>query len=172
MHCTGRGAAAPGTVIRRGQARAADVIAGAGHSLGCTTHLWRVEVARGTDLAGHRGARRGHARDTLQCPHAGPVNASGWCPKTLLVSGRRGGGAAPGHVVTQHPGGEPERESTQPHGRRALGPEAPRTVRAGYRRQEPQAGSPRWRPVRRQARSLRSAVRQKQSAGGQRAVPA
>ncbi len=33
------------TGSRRSQALGADLIAGAGHSLSCTTHLWRVDVS-------------------------------------------------------------------------------------------------------------------------------
>jgi hypothetical protein len=51
--------------------------------------------------------------ETLLCPRPGLVNASGLCPKTLLVSVRLGGGAATGHVVTKHQAGERERQSNQ-----------------------------------------------------------
>jgi len=46
MHRTEAGwPSATETVKPPGQASAADLIAVAGHSLGCTTHLWRVEVS-------------------------------------------------------------------------------------------------------------------------------
>ncbi|SRR5712692_132276 len=54
----------------------------------------------GIGSTGNRGARKHHARETLLCPRPGPVNASGLCPKTLLVSVGLGGGAATGDLVT------------------------------------------------------------------------
>jgi hypothetical protein len=47
------------------------------------------------------------------------------CPKTLLVSVRLGGGAAPGHLVTHHQEDEQERRSNQRQGLRVCGPDVP-----------------------------------------------
>jgi hypothetical protein len=82
-------------------------------------------VSREQCSTGNRGARRPHARETLLCPRRGPLNGSGLCRKTRLVSGELGGGAAMSHLVTHHQGGEQERQSTQPQGLRALGPAIP-----------------------------------------------
>ena len=74
---------------------------------------------------GNRGPRKGHARETLLSPHAGLLNASGLCSKTLLVRVRLGGGAATRDLVTHHQGGEQERQSNQTVRLRVFRPDTP-----------------------------------------------
>src|SRR5260221_3540915 len=88
-------------------------------------YLWRVDVSRGTPSVGNSGARKHRALETLLCPRPGPVNASGLCPQTRLVSRELGGGAATGRLVTDHQEGERERRSNQPRGLQAFCPDAP-----------------------------------------------
>ena len=107
------------------KASAADVISVAGYSLSCTTHLSRVNVSGEQYATGNSGPRKGHALETLLYPHSGPFNASGLCPKTLLVSLRLGGGAATGHLVTEHQEDERERQSNQTVRLRGFRPDAP-----------------------------------------------
>ena len=88
------------------------------------------------------GARRHHALETLQCPHAGLLKTRGLCPQTLLVSLRLGEGAATRDLVTHHQEDERERQSN--HGVRlgALRPEDP--AQSGlYIRKTHQKGSAR-----------------------------
>ena len=56
-------------------------------------------------------------------PSCRSSQSSGLCPKTLLVSLRLGGGAATGHLVTDHQEGERERRSNQTVRLRVLGPD-------------------------------------------------
>src|SRR5262245_65324676 len=79
----------------------------------------------GPGSTGNSGTRRRHALETLLCPRAGPVNASGLCHETLLVSVELGGGAAMGHLVTHHQEGERERQSNQTVGLWVCSPAAP-----------------------------------------------
>jgi hypothetical protein len=74
---------------------------------------------------GNSGTRKGHALETLVYPHAGLLNASGLCPKTLLVSLRLGGGAATADLVTDHQEDERERRSNQTVRLRVLRPDTP-----------------------------------------------
>ena len=74
---------------------------------------------------GNSGTRKHHALETLLCPRPGLFKASGLCPKTLPVSGRLGGGAATGHLVTDHQADERERRSHQRHGLRVCSPAVP-----------------------------------------------
>ena len=150
------------TVKRRDQVSAADLISVAGHSLSCTKHLLRVNVSVEQCSTGNSGTRKCHALETLLCPRPGPVNASGLCRETLLVSVELGGGAATGALVTEHQEGERERRSNQRQGLRAYGPDAP-AQSALYIRKEHQEGSALCRPVRRQAPSLPSRVTRSQS---------
>jgi hypothetical protein len=118
---------------------------------------------RGTGSTGNSSPRRGYVLETLLCPHPGPLNASGLCRETLLVSGELGGGAATGHLVTHHQAGERERWSNQTVGLRVFGPDAP-SQSALHIYKEHRVGSPlRW-PVRRQAPALPSGVTRSQSA--------
>ena len=71
------------------------------------------------------GARRHHALETLQCPHAGLLNTRGLCPKTLLVSLRLGEGAATRDLVTHHQEDERERRSNQTVRLRGVRPDTP-----------------------------------------------
>ena len=80
--------------------------------------LWRM-------FTGNRSLRRGYVLATLLCSHAGLFHESGLYPKTLLVSARLGGEAATGHLVTDHPGSEQARRSTQTVRLRVWRPEAP-----------------------------------------------
>src|SRR5262245_36024114 len=78
------------------QVVAADLISVAGHSLGL--HQTPIEGRYPlTTCREDSGLRKGHALETLLCPHSGRFTASGLCPQTLLVSFRLGGGAATGH---------------------------------------------------------------------------
>src|SRR5712692_802081 len=136
------------TVTRGNQAHAADLISGAGYSLWLYQTPLAGRCLRGTCSTRNSGPRRDHARETLLCPRPGLVNASGLCPKTLLVSVRLGGGAATGHLVTNHQAGEREGRSNQRRGLRASCPDAP--AQSGlYIRKEHQEGSALWGPVRR-----------------------
>jgi len=65
-------------------------------------------------------------------PSSRSFQSSGLCPKTLLVSIRLGGGAATGHLVTDHQDDERERRSNQRQGLRPLYPRCSVTVRAVY----------------------------------------
>ena len=94
-----------------------------GTAWSCPTHLLRIKVARGTSGRGNRSLRRGYVLETLLCPHAGLLNASGLGPKTFLVSLRLGREAAMGPLGTEHPGEERKRGSNPPQGLRALGAE-------------------------------------------------
>jgi hypothetical protein len=58
-------------------------------------------------------------------PACRSAQSSGLCPQPRLVSLRLGGGAAPGHWVTEHPEGERERRSKPTVRLRVLGPEVP-----------------------------------------------
>src|SRR5712691_12936621 len=100
---------------------------------------------------------RGHALETLLYPPSGPFNASGLCPKTLLVSSRLGGGAATGPLVTEHQADERERQSKQSLRLRACGPATPPQSML-YMRKESAEGSAPSEPVRQWALSLPSAV--------------
>ena len=93
--------------------------------MGCTKYLLRVNVSVEQCSTGNSGPRKGHALETLLYPHAGLLNASGLCPKTLLVSLRLGGGAATGHLVTHHQEDERERRSNQTVRLRVLRPDTP-----------------------------------------------
>src|SRR5215475_6844955 len=75
----------------------------------------------------------------------------GLCPKTLLVSARLGRGAATGHLVTEHQGGERERSSNQHVWLRALRPVTP-SQSLLYIRKKSTVGSARHEPVRPWAR--------------------
>jgi hypothetical protein len=154
------------------QAGAADFISVAGHSLGL--HQAPMEGRYLLSVCGEgSGLRRGHALETLPCPHAALLNASGLCPQTLLGSARLGGGAATGHLVTMHQGGERERGSNQTVRLRGFCPDVPaQPVLDIHLRKEHRAGSPLCGPVRRWAPSLPSAVTQSQSGGDQTLVPA
>jgi len=81
----------------------------------CTKHLLRINVLASL-CAQNSGPRKDHVLETLLGPCPGLLNASGLCPKTLLVSVRLGGGAATGRLVTPHQEGERERPSNQPEG--------------------------------------------------------
>lgn len=74
---------------------------------------------------GNSGPRKGHALATLLSPHAGRLNARGLCRETLLVSLRLGGGAATGHLVTEHQESERERRSNQTVRLRVCSPDIP-----------------------------------------------
>src|SRR5713101_5118249 len=63
--------------------------------------------------------------ETYLYPRPGPGNASGLYRETLLVSVELGGGAATGHLVTNHQGGEREGRSNQRVGLRVACPDAP-----------------------------------------------
>ena len=63
--------------------------------------------------AENSSARRHHALETLLYPHAGLLNTSGLCPKTLLVSLRLGRGAATEDLATRHQVDEREIQSNQ-----------------------------------------------------------
>ena len=108
----GGGAVRKQKVKRQGQGLAADLLSVAGHSLGLhqTPMEGRYSLTCGVE---NSGPRKGHALETLVCPRAGLLNASGLCPQTLLVSSRLGGGAATRHLVTHHQGDERERPSNQ-----------------------------------------------------------
>jgi hypothetical protein len=108
------------------------------------------------------GLRRGHALETLLCPHPALLNASGLSPQTLLVSTRLGGGAATQGLVTHHQGGERERGSNQTVRLRGVRPDLP-TQSMLYIRKEHRAGSPLCGPVRRRAPSFPSVVTRSQS---------
>ena len=64
-------------VNRLCQAIAADFISVAGHSLGLHQTPMEGRCCRGTCSTGNSGARKRHALETLQCPHAGLLNATG-----------------------------------------------------------------------------------------------
>ena len=63
-------------VNHRGQAFGADLIAVAGHSLSCTTHLLRIDVLA-LIRAKNSGTRKAHVLETLLCPRPGPLKAAG-----------------------------------------------------------------------------------------------
>jgi hypothetical protein len=65
------------TVSRRSQARAADLISVAGHSLSCTKHLLRIDVSRETWPTGNSSTRKCYVLETLLYPHAGLLNVAG-----------------------------------------------------------------------------------------------
>src|SRR5262245_15218936 len=96
-------------------------------------------------------------------PSCRSSQVGGLCRETLLVSSRLGGGAATGHLMTEHREGE--RETASKHAIRlgVLCPEDPVQSLLDIRK-TPQEGSAHGWPVRRQARSLPSAVTRRQSA--------
>jgi hypothetical protein len=111
-------------VTRLRQVIGADLISGAGHSLWLHQTPLEDQCSR-TLLCGKQWPRRGHVRETLVSPHAGPLNTSGLCPQTLLVSARLGGGAATGPLVTDHQADERERPSNQSVRLRGYRPDVP-----------------------------------------------
>jgi hypothetical protein len=113
------------TVSRHSQAVGADLISVAGRSLGLHQTPMEGRCFCGACSTGNRGTRKGHALETLLCPRSGLLNASGLYPKTLLVSSRLGGGAATGHLVTEHQESEQERRSKQTVRLRVCRPAAP-----------------------------------------------
>jgi hypothetical protein len=118
MHYGGGVAVRKYLVIHQAQVSMADLISVAGHNLwpNQTPIEGRWSLTLSVENSGLRG---GYALETLLCPHAGLLNASGLCPQTLLVSFRLGGGAATRHLVTDHQESERERQSNQ---RLRLGP--------------------------------------------------
>ena len=106
-HRGGGGAVRKQKVKRQGQGLAADLLSVAGHSLGLhqTPMEGRYSLTCGVE---NSGPRKGHALETLVCPHPDLLNTSELCPQTLLVSFRLGGGAATSPLMTSHQ--EDERE--------------------------------------------------------------
>jgi hypothetical protein len=69
------------TVNRGGQAIGADVISGAGHSLGLHQTPMEGQCFGGLCSTGNSGTRKRHALETLLCPRPGLFNTSRLCPK-------------------------------------------------------------------------------------------
>ena len=108
---------------------------------------------------------------TSSVPSSRSSRNSGLCPRTLLVSFRLGGGAATTDLVTNHQGGERERQSNRGLRLRAFRPATP-AQSVLYIRKESAKGSALYEPVRRWAPSLPSAVTRSQSVGDQTPVRA
>ena len=124
MHRGGGGAVRKQLVTRLGQAIGADFISVAGHSLGLHQTPIEDRCSRGCS-AENSGTRKCHVLETLLCPRPGLLNASGVCPQTLLVSGRLGGGAATGDLVTESQEDERKRGSNHTVRLRGLCPDVP-----------------------------------------------
>jgi hypothetical protein len=107
------------------QAFVADLISVAGHSLGLHQTPIEGQCFCGQCSTGNSSTCKCYALETLLCPHAGPLNASGLCRETLLVSVELGGGAATGPLVTDHQADERERRSNQNLGLGAFRPDVP-----------------------------------------------
>lgn len=155
---------------RHYQAIAADVISVAGHSL--ELHQTPIEDRCSRRYAAENSrTRKSYVRETLGCPCPGLFNASGVCPKPLLVSARLGEGAAMRPLRTHHQEEERERPSNHTVRLRAFRPVTPSQSRL-YIRKESTNGSAQGEPVRPWAPSLPSAGTRSQSAGGHTPVPA
>jgi hypothetical protein len=163
MHCAEAGwASAKQTGISSRQAFAADLIAVAGHSLWLHQTPLEDQCSR-VSLRGEQWHSQVPRPRNSSVPSSRFRQSSGLCPETLLVSAELGGGAATGHLVTTHQGSEREGRSTHSLRLRVCGPAAP-SQSTRYIRKAQQEGSTLWRPGRRSAPSLPSAVTRSQSA--------
>ena len=157
-------------VKRLRQVIGADLISVAGHSL--RLHQTPIE-GRCSRILMRREQRCPQAPRprNSSVPSSRSSQCSGLWPVASPVSGRLGGGAATGHLVTAHQGGERERRSNHCLRLRAFCPDVP-VPSVLYIRKKHQEGSPLCEPVRPRAPSLPSAVTRSQSVGDQRLVSA
>ena len=161
MHRGGGVAVRTQRVNRLCQAGATVLISGAGHSRGL--HQTPIEDRCFGETGSRETVVPGELRPrNSSVPSSRSSRSSGLCPKTLLVSFRHGEGAAATDFVTNHQGGERERQSNRSLRLRAFRPATPAQSML-YIRKESAKGSALYEPVRRWALSLPSVVTWSQS---------
>jgi hypothetical protein len=159
------------TVKRHCQALAADLISVAGHSWWAAPNTYRGSMFRWRMFHGKQWHSQIPRPRNTSVPSSRSSQSSGLCRETLLVSSRLGGGAATGHLVTNHQGDERERQSNHCLRLGAFCPDVP-AQSVLYIRKTHHEGSAHWWPVRQRALALPSGVTRSQSAEDQTRVPA